>query len=48
VVDTDHWRHFFLLLGLVWGLTIATINSRRRANYDSGAAMNMAAVPAAP
>jgi hypothetical protein len=48
VVDTDHWRHFFLLLGLVWGLTIATINSRRRANYDSGAAMNMAALPAAP
>ena len=48
VVDTDHWRHFFLLLGLIWGLTIATINSRRRANYDTGAAMNMAALPAAP
>ena len=24
VIDTDHWRHFFLLLGLVWGLSIAT------------------------
>jgi hypothetical protein len=23
VVDTDHWRHFFLLLGLVWGLGLA-------------------------
>ncbi len=30
IVDTDHWRHFFLLLGLVWGLTVATINERRR------------------
>jgi len=24
VIDTDHWRHFFLLLGLVWGLAAAT------------------------
>ena len=30
IVDTDHWRHFFLLLGLVWGLTAATINFRLR------------------
>lgn len=30
IVDTDHWRHFFLLLGLIWGLTAATINYRRR------------------
>jgi hypothetical protein len=29
IVDTDHWRHFFLLLGLIWGLTAATINYRR-------------------
>jgi Ni,Fe-hydrogenase I large subunit len=20
VIDSDHWRHFYLLLGLVWGL----------------------------
>ena len=19
VIDTDHWRHFYLLLGLIWG-----------------------------
>jgi hypothetical protein len=19
VIDTDHWRHFYLLLGLLWG-----------------------------
>jgi len=24
IVDTDHWRHFFLLVGLIWGLGIAT------------------------
>jgi hypothetical protein len=29
IVDTDHWRHFFLALGLVWGLTVANINYRR-------------------
>ena len=29
IIDTDHWRHFFLLLGLVWGLSVATINWRR-------------------
>jgi hypothetical protein len=29
IVDTDHWRHFFLVLGMVWGLTAATINFRR-------------------
>ena len=24
VIDTDHWRHFFLLLGMIWGLGTAT------------------------
>jgi len=28
VIDTDHWRHFFLLLGMVWGLAAATIKSQ--------------------
>jgi hypothetical protein len=32
IVDTDHWRHFFLPLGLVWGLTAASLNLRRRAS----------------
>ncbi len=30
VIDTDHFRHFYLLLGLLWGLTAATVNYRRR------------------
>jgi hypothetical protein len=28
VIDTDHWRHFFLLLGVIWGLTAATLKYR--------------------
>ena len=28
IIDTDHWRHFFLLLGMIWGLTAATIRQR--------------------
>jgi hypothetical protein len=31
VIDTDHWRHYYLLLGLVWGFSIATMNFRRDA-----------------
>jgi len=23
IIDTDHWRHYFLLVGLIWGLTSA-------------------------
>jgi hypothetical protein len=30
VIDTDHWRHFFLLLGMIWGLAAATYNHRRK------------------
>ena len=25
IIDTDHWRHFFLLLGMVWGLAAANM-----------------------
>lgn len=25
VVDTDHWRHFFLLGGLIWGMAAASV-----------------------
>jgi hypothetical protein len=35
IVDTNHWRHFFLLLGLVWGLTAASINLRRSQAWSS-------------
>lgn len=31
IIDSDHWRHYFLVMGLVWGLSVATINSVRTA-----------------
>lgn len=30
IIDTDHWRHFYLLLGIIWGMIVLT--SRVRAN----------------
>jgi len=30
IVDTDHWRHFFVLLALLWGLMIAEHHAPRR------------------
>ena len=24
IIDTDHWRHTFLLMGVMWGLIAAT------------------------
>ena len=30
IIDSDHWRHFFLVVGMVWGLSIATLNDQRR------------------
>jgi len=27
--DTDHWRHFYLLMGVAWGLMAATWHERR-------------------
>jgi O-antigen ligase len=45
IIDSDHWRHYFLLVGLVWGLSVATINWRRRRSWQgyTGAAMLQAA-----
>ena len=31
VIDTDHWRHFFLLLGIIWGCVAAEANHQRTA-----------------
>ena len=31
LIDTDHWRHFYLLLGLMWGLYAATVRHNRAA-----------------
>ena len=41
IIDTDHWRHFFLLLGLIWGLSVANINYRRMQFHAHAAASNV-------
>jgi hypothetical protein len=48
IVDTDHWRHFFLLLGLTWGLTAASINLRRREAWSSQLGERAEMLPSAP
>jgi hypothetical protein len=25
-IDTDHWRHFYLMFGLIWGLAVLNPN----------------------
>lgn len=30
IIDTDHWRHYFLLVGLIWGVATAIGNDERR------------------
>jgi O-Antigen ligase len=35
IIDIDHWRHFFLLLGMVWGLILATRAHRLKAALGS-------------
>ena len=40
VIDTDHWRHFFLLLGMIWGLAAAT-RDYKRASLVPGSAAGM-------
>jgi hypothetical protein len=32
IVDTDHWRHFFLMIGLIWGLMVANQKAAWRAS----------------
>lgn len=38
-IDTDHWRHFYWMLGITWGLYAATLSYRNgpaRASLDQG------------
>ena len=35
IIDTDHWRHWFLIVGLIWGLSTAVrMDQRRTARRD--------------
>lgn len=29
IIDSDHWRHIYLMIGMIWGLSTAIANERR-------------------
>jgi hypothetical protein len=29
IIDSDHWRHYYLLIGLIWGIATAIQNDQR-------------------
>jgi hypothetical protein len=31
IIDVQHWRHYFLIMGVLWGLVIAAAAARRKA-----------------
>ena len=35
IVDTDHWRHYYLFLGVIWGMSAATINYVRQQRHNA-------------
>jgi hypothetical protein len=37
VIDTDHWRHFYLILGIIWGLAAAGKIIQQRLPHISAA-----------
>ncbi len=39
-IDTDHWRHFYLLLGLIWGLYAASISLSTIGRHDGNTSAN--------
>ncbi len=36
IIDTDHWRHWFLLAGLIWGISAAMGVEQRQRTLDRG------------
>ncbi|MDJ0932319.1 hypothetical protein [Breoghania sp.] len=38
IIDMDHWRHSFLLLGLAWGLIARETAHRRAARRKTASA----------
>jgi hypothetical protein len=45
IVDTDHWRHFFLLVGLIWGVSAATGNQQRSRRENAIGRSGVSMVP---
>ncbi len=39
IIDSDHWRHYFLLVGVIWGLMAVSRAYRRREEISLQAAV---------
>jgi hypothetical protein len=46
LIDSDHWRHYFLLLGVIWGLMAASRPYARRRPPTRAAAVDARTPPA--
>jgi O-antigen ligase len=40
VIDTDHWRHYYMLLGVIWGCRALEINYMRRQAREGNPSTN--------
>jgi hypothetical protein len=38
VIDTDHWRHFWMMLGAMWGMIAAAQIYKARARDEASSA----------
>jgi O-antigen ligase len=46
IIDTDHWRHFYLLLGLVWGAIALERRHQLALRAERTAARRISGIPA--
>jgi hypothetical protein len=45
IIDVQHWRHYFMIIGVLWGL-FAAAAAYRRAQHGERAVLTSAASPA--
>jgi len=45
IIDTDHWRHFWMMLGAMWGMFVAAQPYKRRAEPPLTASAEASASP---
>jgi hypothetical protein len=38
IIDSDHWRHFYLILGIIWGLAAASQTAKRAPDISAATA----------
>jgi hypothetical protein len=52
IIDIDHWRHYFLILGVLWGLSVVSrahgVAARNARRQDAGSSPAALAPPPAP